>query len=105
MADEIPHIAFPLQLVDGGLLVVEQDSADHVAQCVEVAARTEEGWRIDAPDFGIPVPLSHVGPVDVEELRAALVRSEPRARLVAERVEEVGDLRAEHIRILIDEEG
>ncbi|ADB50173.1 hypothetical protein [Conexibacter woesei] len=99
-----PHLSLPLRVERGRFATVEQDSAQHIAECVEAAARTELGSRIEAPDFGIPNYLMAAGGVDVDELRAALLDSEPRADAVVELVESLDDLRAESIRILIDEE-
>jgi hypothetical protein len=97
-------LAFPLRIVNGQAVTVEIDSAEHVAQCVHVAALTELGWRVEAPEFGIPSYLMAAGGVDVDELQACLARSEPRAAAVAQRVTDPGDLRADRIRILLDEE-
>lgn len=101
---ENPHLSFPLRLVGGRFAVVEQDSPRHVAECVEAAARTERGWRIEAPTFGIPDYVLAAGGVDVDELREALLESEPRASAVVELIESFDDLRAESVRILIEEE-
>lgn len=101
---ETPHLSFPLRLAGRRFAAVEQDSADHIAECVEAAARTELGWRIEAPDFGIPDYVLAAGGVDLDELRGALLDSEPRAAAVAELIESFDDLRAEHVRILIEEE-
>jgi hypothetical protein len=100
----IPHLSLPLRLANGRFATVEQDSTQQIAECVEAAARTEQGWRVEAPEFGIPDYTMAVGGVDVDELREALVTSEPRAEIVAELVESLDDLRAESIRILIEEE-
>lgn len=101
---DTPHLSLPLRLDRTAFAAVEQDSPQHVAECVEAAARTELGWRIEAPDFGVPPYLMAAGGVDVDELREAIVVSEPRADVVVELVESIDDLRAESIRILIEEE-
>jgi hypothetical protein len=101
---ETPHLSFPLRLVGGRFATVEQDSPQHIAECVEAAARTERGWRIEAPDFGVPDYVLAAGGVDVGELRSALLESEPRAAFAIELVESFADLRAERVRILIEEE-
>ncbi|MDO8209290.1 hypothetical protein [Conexibacter sp. CPCC 206217] len=101
---DTPHLSLPLRLDRGTFAAVEQDSPQQVAECVEAAARTELGWRVEAPEFGVPNYMMTAGGVDVDELREALVTSEPRAEVVAELVESLGDLRAESIRILIEEE-
>lgn len=101
---ETPHLSFPLRLAGGRFAAVEQDSSQHIAECVEAAARTELGWRIEAPDFGIPDYVLAAGGVDLDELRGALLDSEPRAIAVVELIDSFDDLRAEHVRILIEEE-
>ncbi len=48
-------LAYPLRLDQGRrVATVLVDSPEHVAQCVEAAVRTEEGWRLESPEFGIP---------------------------------------------------
>lgn len=101
---EIPHLSFPLRFGRATFVEVEQDSAQHVAECVEAAARTELGWRIEAPDFGVPSYVMAAGGVDVDELREAILVSEPRADVVVELIDSLDDARAESIRILIEEE-
>jgi hypothetical protein len=101
---ETPHLSLPLRLSRRRFATVEQDSAQHVAECVEAAAHTELGWRVEAPEFGVPPYLMAAGGVDPEELREAIVASEPRAEAIVELVESFDELRAESIRILIEEE-
>ncbi|HST43087.1 MAG TPA: hypothetical protein VLK58_26410 [Conexibacter sp.] len=101
---DIPHLSVPLRIANKRFAAVEQDSAQHVAECVEAAVRTELGSRVEAPDFGVPSYVLAAGGVDVDELREAIVTSEPRAEVVAELVDSLDDLRAESIRILIEEE-
>lgn len=101
---ENPHLSFPLRFGHAGFATVEQDSAQHVAECVEAAARTELGWRIEAPDFGVPSYVMAAGGVDADELREALITSEPRVEPVVELIDTVEDARTESIRILIEEE-
>ncbi len=101
---DIPHLSLPLRLVNKRFATVEQDSSRHVAECVEAAARTELGSRIEAPEFGIPSYVMAASGADLDELRDALVTSEPRVELVADLIESLSDARAEQIRILIEEE-
>lgn len=100
---ELPHFALPLRF-DGHAVVVEQDSFDDVAMCVEAAARTERGTRLELPEFGVPDQLFVGGELDAEELRSALVESEPRAEAFADRIEDPAAARVETIRILLEEE-
>lgn len=101
---ETPHLSFPLRIVGRRFAVVEQDSSQHVGECVEAAVRTERGWRIEAPDFGIPDYVLAAGGVELHELRSAVLDSEPRAAAVVELISSFDDLRAESVRILIEEE-
>lgn len=100
----IPHLAFPLRFHRGVAVTVEQDSPQHLADQVAVAASTEQGWRVEAPDFGIPSYLMAADGVDIAELRAALAESVPDAAQAVERIESPDDVRAERIRVLIEEE-
>lgn len=113
--NETPHLSLPLRTVRGHydedsrligvrFAAVEQDSSQHVAECVEAAARTELGWRVEAPEFGVPSYVLAAGGVDVVELRDALLTSEPRADVAIDLVDSFDDLRAESFRILIEEE-
>lgn len=104
MTVSVPHFDLPLRFHAGRAVVVEQDSPAEIANCVEVAARTRQGQRVEAPEFGLPAHVMQAGPLDADSLRAALVESEPRAAIVAERVTSVDDLRAEQVRVLIIEE-
>lgn len=52
-----PHLAYPLQLTDGGYLkVYEQDTLEDVRNCVSVLMRTPIGARSLAPLVGVPDP-------------------------------------------------
>jgi len=103
MSVAIPHFSLPLRVDRGRAVVVEQDAPSQIGDCVEAAARTRLGWRIEAPDFGVPAYVMAAGGADAAELQAALVRSEPRAAVIAELVETLDELRTESIRILFDE--
>lgn len=103
---DVPCFALPLRLdVSGRTVVVEQDSPDHVGGCVEAAARTRLGDLVESPDFGIPSYVMQTGGADIDELRAALTRSVPAAAIVAHRIESPDDLRADRIRVLLEQEG
>lgn len=98
-----PHWDLPPRLINGRMAVVEQDSPAEIANCVEVAARTRLGSRVEAPEFGMPPVVMRAGDVDVDTLRAALVESELRARPVASLINDPADLRSQHVRILLEE--
>lgn len=80
MADVlVPHLAFPLRLgSDGGFAVVEQDSADEVAQCVAVLVSTVVEQRQELPDYGI-VDQTFRDEVDIAGILDAVGLWEPRA--------------------------
>lgn len=94
------HLAFPLRLVGGRPVTVEQDSPEHLADQVMVAASTPEGCRLEAPEFGVPAMVMQSGGVDMEELRAALARSVPDAAVLVERIASRDDLRRERLHVL-----
>lgn len=79
----IPKLALPLNLVNGSLATVEQDSVDDVAKCCETVVRYEQEYLPFLPTFGIPPALFRqatetLGP----EILAALGEWEPRADTV-----------------------
>lgn len=80
MADvSIPHFALPFRFEGGSAAVVEQDTEDEVAQCVEVLVSTPVGSRIeDLPEYGIVDP-AFVPVIDTGTILDALETWEPRA--------------------------
>jgi phage baseplate assembly protein W len=78
---DIPHISFPFQRgADGHLEVVEQDTPEHVLSCENMIVRCPRGWRTDRPEFGWPFPQFRNAPINLDALRDALARFEPRGR-------------------------
>jgi phage baseplate assembly protein W len=74
----VPHLAIPFGLdEDGAAQVVEQDTVEEVAQCVQVLLATVEGQRQFVPTYGIPDPAF----VGLDEMTAeqAIADWEPRA--------------------------
>lgn len=86
MAVQIPHLAVPIRFENDEIAVVEQDSPDDIAQCVEAVLRTIVGTRIDAPEYGISDPTFHqISPSpSAEAYVQAVERFEPRVRLLGE---------------------
>lgn len=106
MTDRPWSLSMPLRIERGRAVVVEQGSPTDIAQCVEVAARTVVGDRLEAPEFGIPpLVMATAEAIDVDELRAHLVESEPRCEPIIDRIETLDDVRAELIEIWLLEEG
>jgi hypothetical protein len=103
MSVRAPHWDLPIRLEGGRIAMVEQDSPTEIANCVEVAARTPLGTRLEDPEFGVPSVVMQADEVDVDTLRAAVTNSEPRAAVIAERIKNPTDLRAQHVRLLLEE--
>lgn len=81
---QVPHLAYPFHFGrDGSAAVLEQDSIDEITQCVEVFLRTEEGQRVELPDYGIP-GFVFVDEIDTEFLTTMVEEWEPRARVLFE---------------------
>jgi hypothetical protein len=54
----VPHFRIPFHVGPSGAVdVVEQDSVEEVAQCVQVLVNTRIGQRIELLDYGIPDPV------------------------------------------------
>lgn len=87
---KVPHFAFPFHLEDGRAAVVEQDSVDDVATCVEVLLRTNEGERLEVPEYGLRDLVFQVG-FDHPAIRAEIERWEPRASVVIDSAPDVAD--------------
>jgi len=75
----IPHLAVPLQVINGAFVTVEQDTDDEVAQCVRNICAFERGYRIEDPDFGIADPTFTTMPIDTADISEALDAYEDRA--------------------------
>jgi phage baseplate assembly protein W len=87
---QVPHFALPLRLdAAGRLAVLEQDSADEIAQCVAVVMATPEGSRIEVPEFG--VPRYEFRTPNAADIIAAVTEWEPRADLDIDVVQGLGD--------------
>lgn len=78
-----PHFRFPFKFTAAGPAdVMEQDSSEDIAQCVEIILRFPLGMRIDIPEFGISDQTFREKGPDLNELRTAIARWEPRADIV-----------------------
>jgi phage baseplate assembly protein W len=80
LAGRVPHLAWPLTIIDGVLATVEQDTIEDVRQCVEVLLRTPAGARPLAPAIGLADP-TFTGGFDAPLVTAQLEEWEPRAAL------------------------
>jgi phage baseplate assembly protein W len=78
MAD-VPHFAFPFHRDRGRVVVVEQDTLQHVDACCQTIVRCPAGWRDERPEFGWQFPEFRNAPLDPSVVTDALRRFEPRA--------------------------
>jgi len=101
----IPHLAFPLRIVNGRAVTVEQDTIDHLVDQVAVALSTPPGWREEAPEFGARPALMTAAGIDLETVRGQLAESVPDAAAIVSRIDSVDDLRHDQLRVLISEGG
>jgi len=81
---EIPHFALPFRYEGGRPAVVEQDSIDDIAACVEAILRTRPGQRDEHPEFGTPDLVFRQLPTDLDAFVDAVEVWEPRARALVE---------------------
>lgn len=97
----VPHFNLPFSFVGGSVPVVEQDTLDDVANCVEAIIRTPYGFRVydNTPDFGIFDPVFEVQPVDTELIRTTVMSQESRADLVLSERTDFYDNLIERIRV------
>jgi phage baseplate assembly protein W len=80
----VPHFSLPFQIVAGAAAVNEQDSFDEIRDCAEAIARCPHGFRIEAPDFGVPDQAFTTDPDAAATAAVAAVEAqEPRTRLLA----------------------
>lgn len=77
----IPKFRVPLQLQNGRLALVEQDSEDNVAACVYAILAYERGSRLEDPNFGVDDPSFETVPVDTDEWLEQIAAYEPRAQV------------------------
>lgn len=78
---DTPKFKVPFRLSPTGeqATVIEQDSVDEVAQCVEAVLRTYEGSRLEEPEFGIPDLTFSQGKLDLTGIERAIAEWEARA--------------------------
>lgn len=81
---DVPHFAVPFRFVGARVAVVEQDSPEEIAQCVEAILATPEGSRIARPEFGLPDQAFTEGGASRREILEAVSVWEPRADVLVE---------------------
>jgi hypothetical protein len=70
MADVSPHLAFPLRVIGGRAVTVEQGSPRHLQDQAEVVLRTHPGTFDHAPDLGLRDLVATSDPVAPVVLKA-----------------------------------
>lgn len=78
----IQKLRLPMRFVNGRALTVEQDTDVEIGQCIESSARTQPGQRLDLPEYGVPDQAFVQGGPSAAVVRAAILRDEPRARVL-----------------------
>lgn len=74
----LPHFGHPFRFENGRAVVVEQNSLDDVATCVETIVRYRQGDRIAVPNFGIDDLTFTEGDLDLDAMVQAIERWEER---------------------------
>ena len=77
--DRIPHLALPLRIERGAFVTVEQDTLDELVVTVSCICSFPIGFRVEAPEFGIPELELAPRPLPVDELERTVEAWEPRA--------------------------
>lgn len=102
---DVPHFSFPFRLGNNGkFAVVEQDSSDEIADCVQVLLSTPSGSRAELPEYGIDDP-TFTQSIDVQGILAAIDDWEPRAQVDVGVEVDSGDDLIRHIRANVNPAG
>lgn len=93
MAVLIPHFDLPFRFYGNSTAVVEQDSNEDIANCVEAILRTPSGTRDDVEQFGTDDLTFSNRPVNIDLLTSQILSQEPRAEILMREESEIfGDL-------------
>jgi hypothetical protein len=77
--DSVPHLALPLRLEYGAYATVEQDTLDELVATVTAICGFPIGYRVEAPDFGIPDLELASSPLPVDDVERQIELWEARA--------------------------
>lgn len=103
MKPELPHFAYPFRRGSNGkVLVVEQDTEEHIGSCENVIVRCPVGFRDDRPEFGWPFPEFENIPVGTQALEDALRTFEPRGRARAVEWADEADSAVRHMSVDVE---
>ena len=100
--DPIPHLALPLRIDGDAFAHVEQDTLDELVTSVACICAFPLGYRVEAPDFGIPELELGTSPLPVTEVERQIDTWEPRAEVeVSEAPYDPGDPTASRLVIAV----
>lgn len=109
MPTDNPHFDFPMRLAGKTIAVVEQDSYTDVFNCIHCIVRTPQGYRDEAPDFGIPDLTFSVIPSGIENRLPAIEENiqnqEPRSSIVVTESMSLADVMSVVLSIDVGQEG
>ena len=99
----VPHLRIPFRIDRTGTAeVVEQDSFEEIAQCVQTLVTTRLGERVEVPDYGIPDQVFLSEPaVQSASLATQIEQWEPRATALVESTPDSADELLRRLRILL----
>ncbi len=97
---DTPKFRFPFNISNNRAEIVEQDSIDEIAQCVYAVLATEEGSRVEEPEFGIEDQAHKKNGADISSIREAISTWEPRVQEFES--EEDWDDVMQKVRLIID---
>lgn len=99
-----PHIKFPLQRdpVTGQVIVVEQDTPDHVMSCEMVIVNHPVNYRQDRPEFGWAWPDLAGLPLNLGSLEQALRQFEPRGNASATQYADAAQAAVQHVTVVVE---
>lgn len=77
---QIPHFSFPFT-IGGSAAVLEQDDIAEIEQNVKVLVLTEQGERLEVPEFGISDPTFRTE-IDTDSIAEAAEHWDSRCRVL-----------------------
>lgn len=97
----VPHFDLPFRFVNGSVAVVDQDTEDDIANCVEAILRTPYGYRTQdgIVDFGNHDPLFEIQPVDIELIKSTIESQEPRSHILTDEETDRLDALISHVMV------
>jgi hypothetical protein len=95
MTINVRKLRVPIEYVNGRVLTVEQDTQEHIDQCVLGVISTLLGSRIEKPEFGIPDTRFGHGVGTAQAVLGVIERWETRADVSVDALPELLAARAD----------